>query len=73
VERKAHKRYHCIWCWQIIGKGEKYIDTRSIADGELQINRFHPECHAAMEDEAAEEGGEIEWIPGQERPAKEQA
>lgn len=30
--------------------------------------REHPECYEAMCEAAEEEGGWIEWTPGQERP-----
>lgn len=70
VERTARKRHRCIWCWQHIEPGERHIDERSVYDGEFQAHRWHPECRAAMLDEAAEGGGyPIEWTPGQERPA----
>lgn len=69
-ERKAAKVHRCIWCWQHIEAGERYMDERSVYDGELQVHKWHPECLEAMEKEASEEGGMIEWTPGQERPVK---
>ena len=36
--------------------------------GEAATVKMHPECHKAMHEAAREEGGYIEWTPGQERP-----
>lgn len=73
VTRTARKAHRCIWCWQGIKAGEQYIDERSVNDGDIQHHRWHPECLEAMRSEAEEEGGFIEWSPGQERPAAHQA
>jgi len=68
TQRTARKRHRCIWCWQFIEPGSSYVDERSVADGDIQAHKWHPECRAAMLQDAADEGGVIEWIPGQERP-----
>ena len=34
VTRAARKAHRCIWCWQLIKPGEKYIDERSVLDGD---------------------------------------
>lgn len=57
VTRTARKAHRCIWCWQFIKPGDKYIDERSVHDGGIQHHRWHPECLEAMRAEAAEEGG----------------
>lgn len=64
--RKAHR---CQWCWQGIEVGTKYRRYRFYCGGEAGTVKMHPECHDAMQEAAAEEGGYIEWTPGQERPA----
>lgn len=69
VERTARKTHRCIWCWQLITVGSRYMDERSVYDGDMQHHKWHPECRAAMLEEAALEGGVIEWTPGMERPA----
>lgn len=66
---KAQKRHRCDWCWQFVEPGELYNRYRAYSYGGAGTVRMHPECHAAMEHEAHEEGGWIEWTPGQERPA----
>lgn len=70
--RTARKHHRCIWCWQAINAGERYLDERSVNDGEMQRHKWHPECRAAMLEEAKDEGGVIEWTPGQERPTPNQ-
>lgn len=70
--RTARKPHRCIWCWQRIDAGSTYVDERSVNDGEMQLHKWHPECRGAMLQEAEEEGGVIEWTPGQERPATHQ-
>lgn len=69
--RKAGKSYRCIWCWQLIKKGEGYIREASVYDGEFQDFKWHPECKQESGRIANEEGGLIEWVSGMERPPKE--
>lgn len=38
------KEHRCIWCGQKIRIGEKYMDERSVYDGNIQRHRWHPEC-----------------------------
>lgn len=70
---QARKRHRCSWCWQQIEVGEKYRRYRFYDDGEAATVKMHPECHDAMQEAAREEGGVIEWTPGQERPASQPA
>lgn len=65
--RIAKKAHRCIWCGQRINLGARYIDERSIYDGNIQRHRWHPECH-----EDARREGEEELTPyDNERPAIE--
>lgn len=41
---------------------------RFYSQGDVGTVKMHPECHHAMLKIAKEEGGWIEWTPGQERP-----
>jgi hypothetical protein len=66
---KAQKRHRCLWCWQFIEPGETYNRYRVYNDDGASTVKMHPECHDAMQEEALQEGGFIEWTPGQERPA----
>lgn len=69
AEHKARHRYRCDWCWQFIEPGDKYRRYRYFADSEDAGRvRMHPECCDLMLHEAAQDGGWIEWTPGQERP-----
>jgi hypothetical protein len=63
--RKAHR---CDWCWQHIVPGEVYSRYRIFDSGEATTMKLHAECYSVMMDEARQEGGFIEWTPGQERP-----
>jgi hypothetical protein len=65
---KARKRHRCDWCWQFIEPGAVYSRYRFYNDGEAGTVKMHPECHDAMQEEAREAGGFIEWTPGQDRP-----
>ena len=67
----ARKRHRCTWCWQFIEIGDQYARYRYYDGGDVGTVRMHPECHGAMQEEAADEGGFIEWTPGQPRPAIE--
>lgn len=64
----ARKRHRCTWCWEFIEPGDQYKRYRAYSDGDASTIKMHPECLEVMEDEAREEGGWIEWIPGRERP-----
>lgn len=66
----AIKRHRCGWCWQFIEAGESYTRYRWFSDGEADTIKMHPECFGAMQEAAREEGGTIEWTPGQERPTR---
>jgi len=65
---KARKAHRCEWCWQQIDEGTQYMRYRWYDSGEAATVKMHPECHKAMHEAAREEGGYIEWTPGQERP-----
>lgn len=64
----ARKRHRCNWCWELITIGESYRRYRVFMYGDADTIRMHPECYDAMCAESEEEGGWIEWIPGQPRP-----
>ena len=70
---KAQKKHRCEWCWQFIEVGETYKRYRFYADGDVSTVKMHPECYEVMQDEASNEGGWLEWTPGQERPAPSNA
>lgn len=65
----ARKRYPCEWCGESINIGDSYTRYRWFCHGDAGTCRMHRECLAAMQAAAEEEGGWIEWTPGdQERP-----
>lgn len=70
---KALNRHRCSWCWQFIEVGENYWRYRFFDNGEVSTVKMHPECYDAMQVAAREEGGFIEWTPGQERPTVQPA
>jgi hypothetical protein len=47
---KATKRYLCIWCGESIVLGTTYIREFSKFYDEIQFQKFHPECDAALAD-----------------------
>jgi len=58
TKRRARKAHPCIWCVEKIQPGETYEDEASIFYGELQRQRWHPECHAAAQRYFRESGEE---------------
>lgn len=67
--RIARKGHRCIWCGELIMKGERYRHEISKYE-ELQNLRWHLECNSA----AAEyfQSGEEEFTPHEnDRPRKE--
>lgn len=65
---KAQKQHRCDWCWQFIEPGDTYSRYRLYDGGDACTVKMHPECHGVMQEEARQEGGTLEWTPGQERP-----
>lgn len=59
--RKARKEHRCIWCPEKIQAGEKYVDERSVYDGNIQRHRWHPECKTAA-DKFFRESREEEFV-----------
>ena len=64
--KAAKKPHRCTWCWTRIAAGESYKRYRWFG-GDTAVIKMHPECYRAMLEVAADEGGEIEWVPGQPR------
>lgn len=72
VSRNAAARHRCSWCYELINPGERYMKYRYFSSGDAATVKMHPECHEAMLQAADEEGGSIEWTPGQDRPRQPQ-
>lgn len=65
----ARKAHECSWCGEQIGVGESYTRYRWFRNGDAGTCRMHPECLLAMRDAANDEGGWIDFMPGDnERP-----
>lgn len=47
--RIARRAFRCIWCGEAIGVGDMVVVQSGKFQGELQRNRYHPECCKAME------------------------
>lgn len=68
--KAARKAHACSWCGERIEVGDTYTRYRFFQHGDAGTCRMHPECLAAMHEEANNEGGWIEFTPGDnERPA----
>jgi hypothetical protein len=68
--RSARLAHRCDWCWQMIPAGTEYKRYRYFHYGDAGTCKMHPECYGAMCEAADEEGGWLEFTPGQERPEK---
>ena len=67
---KARKQHRCDWCGQAIEPATDYKRYRFFDGADAGTVKLHPECHDASCDAAHEEGGYLEWTPGEnERPA----
>lgn len=47
TERTARKEYRCIWCPEMILKGDKHVHEASKYEGHFQDFRWHLECKQA--------------------------
>lgn len=47
IRRKAQKTHRCVWCPEDILPGTEYDHEKSVQQGEVQEDRWHPECRAA--------------------------
>lgn len=66
VVRTAKKPHSCSWCAQRIDAGQSYIRWRWYDGGDASTVKMHPECHEAMRELIAIEGGNtIEFSPGE--------
>ena len=54
---------------ETIEPGDTYLRYRFFDCGDAGTVKMHPECYEAMQEEAKQEGGFMEWTPGEhERP-----
>jgi hypothetical protein len=42
--REARKTHRCVWCWGDILPRTFYVRDFGNAEGDLQVNKYHPEC-----------------------------
>ncbi len=69
---KARKRYWCTWCGEAILAKDTYARYTYVGDDGFGMCKMHPECYAAMEQEARAEGGWIEFgLSENDRPKTE--
>jgi hypothetical protein len=53
----ARKGYRCIWCGDLILKGEKHVHFSGMWEGEWQNWRMHVECYdEALDDDDIQDG-----------------
>lgn len=64
VQFTAAKRHVCDWCGERIESGGKYWRWRWFSCGDAATCKAHPECYSAMIDAADDNGGDIEFTPG---------
>lgn len=61
--KAARYRHRCCWCNEEIAVGEPYKYYALFGRDGVWTERFHPECHAAMDDVLGAPGSHW-WIPG---------
>ena len=60
----ARKRHQCSWCAEPIEQGERYAKYRWWDWDDTGTVNLHLECYDAMTDFASDEGGWVEFEPG---------
>ncbi len=69
IHKAMRKPHICEWCGEKISIGDTYHRYRYFCYGDTGVVKMHPECMAAMESEAHNDGGWIEFTPhSAERP-----
>ena len=63
--RKARKTHLCMSCGELVNVGDEYKRWRCYDSGDVGTVKMHPECYAAMQDAAQDNGGDIEFTPGE--------
>ena len=59
VRRTARRKEHtCIWCGKPIRIGDEYHDERGVYDGNIQRQRWHPNCLLFAQEECFSQGEE---------------
>jgi hypothetical protein len=65
----ARKQHVCSWCGQKIEPAARYVRQAVVFEGDMCMNKFHPECDEAATEMGRAEGGCFEFQPGEnERP-----
>lgn len=62
---KARKTHRCSWCDQRINSGETYHRYRWFDGSDASTVKMHPECHEASDRLSKQQGGYIEFEPGE--------
>lgn len=63
--KAAKKQHRCSWCDKRIEVGESYKRYRWFGDDGPSTVKLHHECYDAMHEAAQEEGGDFEFMPGE--------
>jgi hypothetical protein len=63
--KRSRKQRQCSWCAEMIEVGEPYTSYQWRDCGDHGYVALHPECLAAMQEVASEEGGWVEFMPGE--------
>ncbi len=65
----ARKQHSCSWCGQKIEPSDRYVRQAVVFEGDMCMNKFHPEGDEAATEVGRQEGGCFEFMPGEnERP-----
>lgn len=65
----ARKDHRCVWCFNPILSGSRYLREASIFDGRHQDFAWHEACNKAAQDYFADTGDET-FISGEEMPSR---
>lgn len=64
----ATKDHRCVWCFNKILTGSRYVREKSVYEGHFQNHPFHEQCLVACKEYCAYEPDGVAFVSGMDMP-----